>query len=106
MAAEFVLNRAIRVGAHRGEIELDRARSLLEDAEAVRVQLDEEGLGYAVERAIERLANMAARAAAATSRARAVGRHGDLIEALPFDVNLWKTQNVFYELLNARCTLP
>jgi alpha-amylase/alpha-mannosidase (GH57 family) len=100
LAAEFVLNRDIRSVFTADEIQLDRARSLLQEAEAVRVPLDEEGLGYAVERAIERLANMALEQPQDVHVLEQWVGMADLIEALPFDVNLWKTQNVFYELLN------
>jgi alpha-amylase/alpha-mannosidase (GH57 family) len=98
MAAEFVLNRDIRA-ALSGELELDRARSLLEDAEAVRVPLDQEGLSYAVERALEKQATGFLEHPRDIDRLEHWADMADLTEALPFDVNLWKTQNVFYDLL-------
>src|SRR5690606_7667587 len=56
MAAEFVLNRLIRGVLAADIVDLERARSLLEEAEAVRVPLDREGLSYVVEKALERVA--------------------------------------------------
>jgi len=99
MAAEFVLNRDLRA-ALSGDIDVTRARALLEDAEATRVPLDREGLSYAVERALERAA------LAVRENPRDVVLLDNWLdlaafaEALPFDVNLWKAQNVFYELLS------
>jgi alpha-amylase/alpha-mannosidase (GH57 family) len=98
MAAEFVLNRDIR-SALTGELELERTRALLEEAEAVRVQLDSEGLSYALERALERLAHAFLEHPRDINRLERWATMADLIEALPFDVNLWQTQNVFYDLL-------
>jgi hypothetical protein len=99
MAGEFVLNRDIRA-ALTGELELERARSLLEEAEAVRVTLDQEGLSYAFERALERLALAFLEHPRDIERLERWAAMADIAEALPFDVNLWKTQNVFYDLLN------
>jgi alpha-amylase/alpha-mannosidase (GH57 family) len=98
MAAEFVLNRDVRA-ALTGELELERARSLLEEAEAVRVQLDQEGLGYAVERALERQAVAFLEHPRDIERLERWAAMAELHGLLPFDVNLWKTQNVFYDLL-------
>jgi alpha-amylase/alpha-mannosidase (GH57 family) len=98
MAAEFVLNHDMRE-AVTGELELERARSLLDEAEAVRVQLDQEGLSYAVERALERLALGFLEHPRDLERLERWAALADLAAVLPFDVNLWKTQNVFYELL-------
>lgn len=99
VAAEFVLNRELR-SALTGELELERARGLLEEAEAVRVALDQEGLSYAVERALERLAADFLEHPRDIERLERWSAMADITEALPFDVNLWKTQNVFYDLLN------
>jgi alpha-amylase/alpha-mannosidase (GH57 family) len=101
MAAEFVLNRDLRAALGDGELELDRAGALLEEAEAVRVQLDQEGLGYVVERAIERLAHRFLEHPRDSELLEQWSAMASLTEALPFDVNLWKTQNVFYDLLNS-----
>jgi alpha-amylase/alpha-mannosidase (GH57 family) len=99
MAAEFALNRDLRT-ALTGELELERARALLEEAGAVRVKLDGEGLGYAVERALQRLAQTFLEHPRDVERLERWMEMAELTEALPFDVNLWKTQNVFYDLLN------
>jgi hypothetical protein len=64
----------------------------------MRVQLDREGLGYAVERALRATRDGVPRAPARLERL-GVGRAGQPDELLPFDVNLWKSQNVFYDLL-------
>ncbi|CAN5746658.1 DUF3536 domain-containing protein [soil metagenome] len=99
VAAEFVLNRDIREALTGGELELEKARSLLEEAEATSVQLDREGIGYVLERALERLAVACREHPRDLERLEKWAEMASLTEAVPFDVNLWKTQNVFYELL-------
>ncbi|HEX6134939.1 MAG TPA: DUF3536 domain-containing protein [Longimicrobiales bacterium] len=101
MAAEFVLNRDIRATLAAGRVDLERAHSLLEEAEATRVQLDREGLSYVFGKALERVAYELLEHPHDITLLEAWAGLASLIASLPFDVNLWKTQNVFYELLNA-----
>jgi alpha-amylase/alpha-mannosidase (GH57 family) len=99
MAAEFVLNGDLRAVLTNGDIDMHRARALLEEAEAIRVQLDHEGLSYAVERALQRVATGFLEHPRDLERLEAWAELASLTELLPFDVNLWKSQNVFYDLL-------
>jgi alpha-amylase/alpha-mannosidase (GH57 family) len=101
MAAEFVLNRDLRAALSAPIVDLARARSLLDDAEATRVQLDREGLSYVVAKALERVAVELRERPRNLSALEAWAELASLTDSLPFDVNLWKTQNVFYELLNS-----
>src|SRR5690606_19098350 len=96
MAAEFVINRELRRIFENDVIDLERARTLLGEAGELKVPLDEGGLSYVVERALESLA--------ATHRSRPydIATLEQLVELaalarnLPFEVDLWKTQNLFY----------
>jgi alpha-amylase/alpha-mannosidase (GH57 family) len=99
VAAEFVLNRDIRAALTRAEPSLERARTLLEEAEAAGIQLDSEGLSYVLERALVRIAHAFLERPRDMERLEKWAEMASLTEAVPFDVNLWKTQNVFYELL-------
>jgi alpha-amylase/alpha-mannosidase (GH57 family) len=101
LAAEFVLNLDLRAALSAGAVDLERARSLLDEAEAAAVQLDSGGLGYAVERALEALAHSFVEHPRDIERLEQWAEMASLTEALPFDVNLWKTQNVFYDLLHS-----
>jgi alpha-amylase/alpha-mannosidase (GH57 family) len=100
MAAEFVLNRDLRATLSAESVDLERARSLLEDADATRVQLEREGLGYVAARALERVAHALQQRPRDLDRLEAWAGLATLTVSLPFEVNLWKAQNVFYELLN------
>ena len=99
MAAEFVLNRDIRATLLLPDVDLERARSLLEDAEATRVQLDREGLSYVVGKSLEHVALQLLEQPHDIDRLQAWADLASLTDSLPFAVNLWKSQNVFYELL-------
>ncbi|MGH7446873.1 MAG: DUF3536 domain-containing protein, partial [Longimicrobiales bacterium] len=100
MAAEFVLNRDIRATLAAPKVDLERARSLLEEAEATRVQLDREGLSYVVGKSLECVAYEILEQPHDLELLVSWADLASLTSALPFDVNLWKSQNVFYELLN------
>lgn len=96
MAAEFVINRELRRIFEADVIDLERARSLLAEATELKVRLDESGLSYVVERSLETLA------AAHRTRPHEIATIEQLAEVaalahgLPFEVDLWKTQNLFY----------
>ncbi|MBR9990426.1 MAG: DUF3536 domain-containing protein [Gemmatimonadetes bacterium] len=99
MAAEFVLNRDIRAALSRPDIDLEQVRSLLADADATRVQLDREGLGYVVGISLENMAHELLEQPHDVDLLQAWKELAELTGSLPFDVKLWKSQNVFYELL-------
>ncbi len=96
MAAEFVINRELRRIFEADAPDLERARTLLTEATDLKVRFDEGGLSYAVERTLERLA------AANRHRPHDVSSLEQLVDVaavardLPFEVDLWKTQNLFY----------
>jgi hypothetical protein len=100
MAAEFVLNRDLRE-ALTGELELARAMSLLEEAHATGVKLDQEGLAYVIALALERVGLAWQKQPDRTEYLDQWVALAGLADALPFDVNLWRTQNVLYEILQS-----
>jgi alpha-amylase/alpha-mannosidase (GH57 family) len=99
MAAEFVVNRDLRAVLSSREIDVARARSLLEEARATSVELDRPGLSYVVSRAVERLALEALEHPGDVARLETWSDMATLTASLPFDVNLWQAQNIFYRLL-------
>ena len=99
MAAEFVVNLDLREVLASREIDIQRARSLLEEAQATNVQLDRKGLSYVASRALERLALDALEHPGDVARLEAWSDMASLTASLPFDVNLWQAQNIFYRTL-------
>lgn len=98
-AAEFALNGHLRRAFEEAELDFDRIQLLLEEARVVQVGLDTEILGYTLEQNIEqKMEQFFARPADldALQRLEAVV---NLACSLPFEVNLWQTQNVYYGML-------
>jgi alpha-amylase/alpha-mannosidase (GH57 family) len=98
MAAEFVLNRDLRA-ALTGELEFDRAKDLLDEAEATGVQLDREGLAFVFATALERIGLAFRKQPDHIEYLERWLALAGLIDDLPFDVNLWRAQNVLYDVL-------
>ncbi|MGE5189223.1 MAG: DUF3536 domain-containing protein [Gemmatimonadota bacterium] len=100
-AAELALNAALRAAFEADELDLDRVKGHLEEAEAIGVPLDGTGLGYSLQKTIERLAENLRSRPADLPRLRRLEAGVDLGRTLPFEVAFWKTQKVFYELLQS-----
>jgi len=98
-AAEFVLNLDLRRAFEEEEPDLDEVRAHLEAVAAWRVELDTAGLGYALAQTIETLADQFRAQPNELASVQRLETMTGLARSLPFDVNLWKAQNVHYELL-------
>ncbi|HSK29902.1 MAG TPA: DUF3536 domain-containing protein, partial [Candidatus Limnocylindria bacterium] len=99
-AAEIALNGYLRAAFEADSIEPERIRRLIEIAKVEGVALEAQALEFAFRRSLERLA---ARFSSEPSVAHLemLASAADLLGELPFAVNLWKTQNVFYENLKS-----
>jgi alpha-amylase/alpha-mannosidase (GH57 family) len=97
--AEYVLNTDLRRTLAREPVDMERVRDLLQEVQAAKVDLDVKSIGFALERAMERVARQLAEnpedeallstleALASTARGRA------------FDVDVWQVQNIFFDLM-------
>jgi alpha-amylase/alpha-mannosidase (GH57 family) len=98
-SAEFALNCHLRREFLSEEPTLEKVAPLIEAAKAVNVQLDVPTLEYALRNTLESMAEKLAASPAdplSLSRFRAAV---ELARSLPFPVNLWQVQNLFYEQL-------
>jgi hypothetical protein len=96
LAAEYVINAELRRAFSLAELDLDRARALLDEANDLRIELDMPGLAFALGQTLEHLA---LRFRADPDDLDTLQRLADLAAAvttLPFDVDLWRVQNVYY----------
>jgi alpha-amylase/alpha-mannosidase (GH57 family) len=99
MAAALILNIDLR-RAFEAEIpNLDRVRALLEAVRRWGVELDAAGLGYTLQRTLERLMDQLAARPHDLALLTALEGAASLIRSLPFEVKLWRIQNGFYDLL-------
>jgi alpha-amylase/alpha-mannosidase (GH57 family) len=99
MAAEFVLNTTLSRVFSAQSLDFNRIRGLLDEARLYRVPLDSAGLGYALEGTLDWLANRFRDQPQDLELLKQIEGATDLHHALPFEINLWRTQNVYYDIL-------
>ena len=98
LTAEFVLNNSLRKEFMADELDLDRVRTLLDTAAREKIQWDEAWLGYALNKRFGRMADELA----LKPHENLLHRFNlavDLVRSLPFEVDLGRVQNVYYQLL-------
>jgi hypothetical protein len=100
-AAELVLNATIRRALENEELHTDHINSPLEEARVVGVPLDTNTLEYALRNSLERMAELVIENPGEISMIERLVAALDLLASLPFQVNLWKVQNIFYEILQS-----
>src|SRR5208283_437642 len=98
LTAEFVLNTALRKEFMADELDLERVQSLLDTAAREKIQWDEAWLGYALTKRFGRMADDLAIQPREDSLHR-FNQAVDLVRSLPFEVDLRRVQNVYYQLL-------
>ena len=97
-AADFVLNNQLRIALGRPEFDGKRVLDLLETARSEGVVFDSATLEFAYRQSLERLAK-AFSAEPSLAALETFQEAASILEHLPFVVNLWKVQNLFYQLL-------
>jgi hypothetical protein len=100
MAAEFVLNRDLRAALEAPRVDLPAVRSLLDQAETTRIRLDDEALGYALGRTLERRFVALQDGPMTNADLAHALELATLARSLPFEVDLWGVQNRFYSLVH------
>lgn len=99
MAAEFALNMGLQRQLQAEELDLNRLTTLLNEAREVKVPLDGVILGYTFKRTIERLAEQFRAQPAEIPLLQKLKALVGLARSLPFEVDFWKAQNVYYRTL-------
>jgi alpha-amylase/alpha-mannosidase (GH57 family) len=100
-AAEFVLNNQLRAALEDPALDRQRLLGLLESARLEGVFLDTPTLEFAYRHALERLAEAFSSDPSVAALEKFYQTAGAL-QQLPFSIDLWKVQNLFYHIL-ARC---
>ncbi|RJP20385.1 MAG: DUF3536 domain-containing protein [Candidatus Abyssobacteria bacterium SURF_5] len=98
-AAELILNVSIRQALEEEQFDADRIESLLHEANLVGVSLHVESLEYALRKNLETVSEEIVQAPAQEALLERLQDVLDLVRRLPFEANLWKTQNLYYMLL-------
>jgi alpha-amylase/alpha-mannosidase (GH57 family) len=99
--ADFTLNTALRRELERSELEFPRLRALLGEAEDVGTELDKVGIGYALQQALDRAANLWADEPEQLGRLRRLRRAAEFARSLPLELDLYHVQNRFYALMES-----
>lgn len=99
--AEFVLNVNLRQALASELPDLEQINIILEEVEAARVSLDGAGLGYVLEQTLERLGGKLAARPGDRFLAGQLDTAVGLARSMPFAVDLWKVQNIYYGLIQS-----
>jgi hypothetical protein len=99
MAAQFLLNTDLRCAFDSPQIDVTRIQSLLQEGKMSLADLDVSGLEYAARKALIRLAHEFEQQPEDLARIQTLNAALDLVATLPFDVNLWEPQNLYYDVM-------
>ena len=99
MAAELVLNADIHRSFQDDNLDLNRIEYLFKEAQLEGVSLDSTSLEYSFRKALERLAKRLAADPSDIGVLQGLEDATTLVSHLPFQVDLWRVQNICYEML-------
>ena len=103
VAADLCLNAKLRRVLQGDGLDSEVVRPLLEEARLAGATLDATALGLLLAVNIESLAEQLLEQPFDLSRLERLNKAAQLVRTLPFEINLWKTQNICYKLLHAHC---
>ncbi|NVL92646.1 MAG: DUF3536 domain-containing protein [Desulfobacterales bacterium] len=98
-AAEVVLNASLRRAFENEEFSPELIDTFLEESRSEGISLDEETLEYALRQSLERMVERLIASPTELGLLKKLNEAVGMLRSLPFQVNLWKVQNVFYDLL-------
>lgn len=98
--AEFVLNMDLRRAFTSIEdgLDIDHIKRMFEQTRTWHLELDTAGLSFELQKTMETLADRLAQNPSDMDLLGQLDHVAMLAQILPFEVNLWKTQNVYYDL--------
>jgi alpha-amylase/alpha-mannosidase (GH57 family) len=100
MAAEFALNSSLRAAFEDLEnVDLARISTLLDEARGQGVALDGPTLGFSLKKALKRLSDQLLEDQDNLELMKRLETASGIARELPFDVNTWRTQNNYYQML-------
>lgn len=99
IAAEFAINTQLRRLIEAPALDIERINALLREAARSGVTLDTAGLGYALGQTIARITEAFRHAPETIAVLQQLDDAVGLARSLPFEVDVWETQNVYYALL-------
>jgi alpha-amylase/alpha-mannosidase (GH57 family) len=99
-AAEFALNSSLRTAFEQLEdVDISRIQALLDEAHTQGVALDGTTLGFALRHALRRLSEQLLEQELNLDLMKKIEAAAGLARILPFEVNVWRAQNHYYQIL-------
>lgn len=102
-AAEFVLNTSLARMFEDPELDLAKAENLLDDAQIIGISLHTAALGFALKDSLETLVHGLADQPEDLSLLERLDQLVRFANALPFEVNMWRVQNVYCDMQRRIC---
>ena len=99
VAVEFAFNMHLRRLLDRPNPSIAQIKSVLQEVRAQGIELDQTVLSYAVTRALNDATARLDRDPSSVPHLKRFDTLLELVAALPFGVDLWKVQNVYYRLM-------
>jgi hypothetical protein len=100
-AGEYVIEQELRRVLATDPLDLEQARSLLEQAEAIEADLRRRGLAFVVQRTFERLVRNSRAQPDDVRALEQLAEFSTFVRSLPFEIDLWRVQNEFYAMVRA-----
>ncbi|KPK24388.1 MAG: glycoside hydrolase [Dehalococcoidia bacterium SG8_51_3] len=100
-AAELVLNIDLHRALKSEALEAETIKNLVNTAESWGVDLDMDGMAYDFKVSLESMMAAFAQAPEDTAKLQGLVDAITLARSMPFSVDLWQTQNQYYEMLNS-----
>jgi hypothetical protein len=98
VAAEFVINASLQREFRAEFLDLNEVRNLLNQARDEGVQLDSAGLAYLMQRKLKGLMQQFEHHPKNLGLLKKISSLIDVLRELPFAVNLWKVENLYYQM--------
>lgn len=96
--AEFVLNANLQAELANNDLDTTRIQALTEQARSEQIQLDVPGLAFTLEKTIARQMEQFSDEPDSIELLRRVSNSAQLARDLKLPVNLWRVQNIYWEL--------
>jgi alpha-amylase/alpha-mannosidase (GH57 family) len=103
-AAELALNGELKRAFQAETLDIDAIRGTLYEAEGVKISLDGAGLGYTLRKSIERMMHAFRENPDDIVLLAQIDAAVEMGNSLPFEVTFWKTQNLYWEMLETVLT--
>lgn len=99
IAAEVILNTDLQREFESAKINQERIQQLLDQASTTGASLDYPTLEFALRKKVDWIGNTFRQKPEEHERLQAMEEVVDLVRSLPFEVDIWKAQNLYYEVL-------